>query len=168
MRNGSSKRFWRNGSTASSESGPPRLSKRTPVCGGAGRGRSGITRGFYPANAAPATVATAAPRGRSVADSSVRGLGAVGWADLWTRGDLGSAADLGAGADVRPGAAQRAGVAGVRDPTAVEDHAAVAAGSARRFLRRPAAGGRMASLRLRGRGLHRLREADARAPQDQS
>src|SRR5712664_3714164 len=48
MRNGSLNRFTRNGSTASSESGPPRLSSKTPVRGAAAGGRTGITPRFYP------------------------------------------------------------------------------------------------------------------------
>src|SRR5207244_195705 len=42
IKNGSRKRFTRYGSTASSESGPPRLSNKTPVCGGTRRGLIGI------------------------------------------------------------------------------------------------------------------------------
>src|SRR5947209_5732816 len=47
MRNGSLKRLTRNGSTASSESGPPRLSSRTPVRGVRAGDGTGITLPFY-------------------------------------------------------------------------------------------------------------------------
>ena len=63
IRNGSRNRFSRNGSTASSESGPPSWSSSTAVCGAGEGRRSGIIRRVYqviPRPAAP-TAALAGP-----------------------------------------------------------------------------------------------------------